>query len=78
MGVRGLKLAAWVQGQLAQEFAGGAVQDADVHLVDEQEDAGAGEASSQPHFPYPRFGWIRHSTLPPPLSEDALAVRLAA
>jgi len=35
-----------VEDQLAQEFAGGGVDDADVEVLDEEEDAGSGVGSS--------------------------------
>ena len=36
----------WVQGEVAEDFAGGGVDDADVEIVDEQDDAGSGVGSS--------------------------------
>ena len=39
---RGLVVAAGVEGELAQEFAGGGVDDADVQVADQEQDAGSG------------------------------------
>ena len=39
-------IAGGVDGELAQEFAGGGVDDADVPVVDEQEDVGSGVGSA--------------------------------
>jgi hypothetical protein len=36
----GLVVPTWIQGELAEEFAGGGVDDADVQILDEQQDAG--------------------------------------
>jgi hypothetical protein len=38
----GLVVAAGVEGELAQQFAGGGVDDPDVEVLDEQEDVGSG------------------------------------
>jgi hypothetical protein len=38
----GLVVAAWIQGERAQELAGGGVDDADVQVLDEQQDVGSG------------------------------------
>src|SRR5262249_56529141 len=38
----GLVVAAWIQGELAEQFAGGGVDDADVQVLDEQQDVGSG------------------------------------
>src|SRR3954470_20235040 len=38
----GLVVAAGVDGELAEEFAGGGVDDADVQVLDEQQDVGSG------------------------------------
>ena len=42
----GLVVAGGVDGQLAEEFAGGGVDDADVEVLDEQDDAGSGVGSA--------------------------------
>ena len=42
-----MEVAGGVQGELSDELAGVAVEDADVQVVDEQGDAGAGEAAAQ-------------------------------
>jgi hypothetical protein len=42
----GLVVARWVEGQVAEEFAGGGVDDADVQVVDEQQDVGSGVGSA--------------------------------
>ena len=39
-------VAAGVEGEVAQEFAGGGVDDADVEVVDEEDDVGSGVGSS--------------------------------
>ena len=39
-------VASWVDGQVAEEFAGGGVDDADVEVVDEQDDVGSGVGSA--------------------------------
>ena len=39
--------AVWVDGELSEEFAGGGVDDSDVEVVDEQDDAGSVEGSSE-------------------------------
>ena len=44
----GLVVAAGVDGQFAEEFAGGGVDDADVQVVDEHDDVGSGVGSSDP------------------------------
>jgi hypothetical protein len=36
----------WVEGELAEEFAGGGVDDADVAVLDEDDDAGSGVGSA--------------------------------
>ena len=38
----GLVVAGGVEGEVAEEFAGGGVEDADVEVVDEEDDGGAG------------------------------------
>ena len=38
-------VASWVDGELAEELAGGGVDDADVEVLDEQEDVGSGVGS---------------------------------
>ena len=43
--VSGLVVAVWVDGELAEEFAGDSVHDADVEVVDEQDDVGSGVGS---------------------------------
>ncbi len=45
-GVGGLVVAGGVDGELAEEFSGGGVDDADVEVVDEQDDVGSGVGSS--------------------------------
>ena len=35
----------WVEGEVAQDLAGGGVDDADVEVVDEEQDAGSGVGS---------------------------------
>ena len=40
--IGGLVVAVGVEGQLAQEFAGAGVDDADVQVLDEEQDAGSG------------------------------------
>jgi hypothetical protein len=42
----GLVVAAWVDGELAEELAGGGVDDAEVQVVDEQDDVGSGVGSA--------------------------------
>src|SRR3954469_1487730 len=42
----GLVVAGGVDGQLAEELAGGGVDDADVQVLDEQQDVGSGEGSA--------------------------------
>ena len=42
----GLVVAGWAGGEFAEEFAGGGVDDADVEVVHEHEDAGSGVGSS--------------------------------
>src|SRR5262249_27520224 len=42
----GLVVAVGVEGELAYEFAGGGVDDADLEVVDEHEDAGSGAGSA--------------------------------
>jgi hypothetical protein len=42
----GLVVAAWVDGQVAEDFSGGGVDDADVEVLDEQDDVGSGVGSS--------------------------------
>ena len=42
----GLVVAAGVDGEVAEEFAGGGVDDADVEVLDEQDDVGSGVGSS--------------------------------
>jgi hypothetical protein len=42
-----LVVAGWVEGELAEEFAGGAADDADVQVVDEYGDGCAGEAAAE-------------------------------
>ncbi len=42
----GLVVAGWVDGEVAEEFAGGGVNDADVEVVDEENDGGSGVDSS--------------------------------
>jgi hypothetical protein len=42
----GLVVPGWVEGEFAEEFAGGGVDDADVEVVHEHEDAGSGVGSS--------------------------------
>ena len=42
----GLVVAAGVEGELAEEFAGGGVDDADVEVLDEQDDVGSGVGSA--------------------------------
>ena len=37
--------AVWVDGELSQEFAGDGVHDADVEVLDEQDDVGSGVGS---------------------------------
>jgi hypothetical protein len=44
--VDGLVVAGGVDDQLAQEFAGGRVDDADVEVLDEQQDRGSGVGSA--------------------------------
>ena len=49
MGLRsalGLVVHGWVEGELADEFAGGGVDDADVEVVDEHQDGGSGVGSA--------------------------------
>jgi hypothetical protein len=41
-----LVVAAWVDGQIAQDFSGGGVDDGDVEVLDEQDDVGSGVGSS--------------------------------
>ena len=43
--VEALACGVGVDGELAQEFAGGGVHDADVEVVDEQDDGGSGVGS---------------------------------
>ena len=43
----GLVVAAGVDGEFAEEFAGGGVDDADVVAVDEQDNVGSGVGSSE-------------------------------
>jgi hypothetical protein len=38
----GLVVAAWVEGEVAEEFAGFGVDDPDVQVLDEEQDAGLG------------------------------------
>ena len=42
----GLVVLFWVDFQFAEEFAGGGVDDADVEVVDEQDDVGSGVGSA--------------------------------
>ena len=42
MGPGGLVVAAWVEGEAAQELAGGGVDDADVQVLHEHQDVGSG------------------------------------
>ena len=42
----GLAVAAWVEGELAQELAGGGVDDADAQVLDEQDDVGSGVSAA--------------------------------
>src|SRR5438128_6804844 len=42
----GLVVASWVDGEVAEEFSGGGVNDADVEVVDEQDDVGSGVGSA--------------------------------
>ena len=44
--LRGLVVAVGVDDQFAEEFAGGGVDDADVEVLDEQDDAGSGVGSA--------------------------------
>ncbi len=44
----GLLVAGGVDGQLAEEFAGGGVDDADLKVVAEEQDGGSGVGSSDP------------------------------
>src|SRR6186713_282609 len=44
--VPGLVVLAGVDGELAEEFAGGGVDDADVEVLDEQDDVGSGVGSA--------------------------------
>ena len=39
--------AVWVDGELSEEFAGGGVDDSDVEVVDEQDDGGSVEGTSE-------------------------------
>ena len=45
-GSGGLVVDVWVQGQLAGELSGDRVDDADVEVLDEQDDAGSGVGSA--------------------------------
>jgi len=45
-GVLGLVVAGGVEGQFAQEFAGGGVDDSDVEVLDEHDHVGSGVGSS--------------------------------
>ena len=45
-GSRGLVVAAGIEGRVAEEFAGGGVDDAGLKVLDEQDDAGSGVGSS--------------------------------
>ena len=48
MGSSGAVVAAlWVDGEVAEEFAGGGVDDADVEVGDEEDDGGSVEGSSE-------------------------------
>ena len=51
----GLVVLGGVDGELAQEFAGGGVDDADVEVLDQQDDVGSGLGSS----PTSRSIWCR-------------------
>jgi hypothetical protein len=42
----GLVVTAWVDGELAQQFAGGGVDDANVEVLDEEQDVGSGVGSA--------------------------------
>ncbi len=42
----GLVVAGGVEGQIAEQFAGGGVDDADVQVLDEQQDVGSGVGSA--------------------------------
>ena len=42
----GLVVAVWVEGELAEEFAGGGVDDSDVQVLDQEQDVGSGVGSS--------------------------------
>jgi hypothetical protein len=42
----GLVVAVWVEGGLAQELAGGGVDDPDVQVLDQQQDVGSGVGSA--------------------------------
>ncbi len=44
----GLVVAVGVDGEFAEEFAGGGVHDADVEVVDEQDDVGSGVGRPMP------------------------------
>jgi hypothetical protein len=44
-GSGGLVVAAGVEGELAEQFAGGGVDDADVEVLDEDQDVGSGVGS---------------------------------
>jgi hypothetical protein len=44
--VDGLVVAGWVDDQLAQQFAGGRVDDADLEVLHEQQDRGSGVGSA--------------------------------
>ena len=42
----GLVVAGWVEGELAEQFAGGGADDADVQVLNEQQDLGCGVGSA--------------------------------
>lgn len=42
----GLVVAAWVDGEVAEDFSGGGVDDGDVEVLDEQGDVGSGVGSA--------------------------------
>jgi hypothetical protein len=52
----GLVVPGWVEGQFAEEFTGGGVDDADVQVLDEQQDAGSGVGAADADVVQPAAG----------------------
>ena len=68
----GLVIDGWVEHQLADELAGGGVDDANVEAVDQHQDGDSGVSSADPDVVQPAVvaegefgltGWVRRSTI---------------